>query len=54
MADTRNEIDEHDEIQELSKREMEDVTGGGTKYEYDALLRLRTITKPNWLIGDTR
>ena len=29
MADTRNETHAHDQIQELSKREMEAVEGGG-------------------------
>ncbi len=35
MADTRNAIDEHDQIQELSKREMQDAAGGRNFFSYD-------------------
>ena len=39
MADARIETSEHDEIQELSKREMEEVTGGdGTRGSGNDLL----------------
>ena len=61
MANTHNEIEQTDaprevqgqlgEIQELSKKEMEDVTGGGTEYEYDFFGRLATTTTT---IGGTR
>ena len=52
MADTRNAIDEHDQIQELSKREMQDAAGGWNFFPYDSVFSGGVRVASGDLTGD--